>query len=108
VTSAVQTADPAVGVLHVGIDAAAPPKGTRDPELLKFAEDNGLALVTFDKDTMPTHVADHLAAGRRTRGVFIFPNGNNLSPGRIAEELILVWATSEAEEWIDRIEFLPY
>jgi hypothetical protein len=95
-------------MIHVGIDPAAPPKGTPDSELLKFAEDNGLALVTFDKETMPLHVADHIATGRHTRGVFIFPNGNALSAGRIAEELILVWATSESEEWTDRIEFLPY
>ena len=58
---------------------------------------------------MPDHVANHLAAGRHTWGVFLFPKGNYLSAGRIAEELVLVWAASQREdEWVDRIQPLPY
>jgi hypothetical protein len=56
---------------------------------------------------MPGHIGDHLASGKHTLGVFIFPDGNLLSPGRIADELIIVWVASQAEEWIDRIEYLP-
>ena len=37
----------------------------------------------------------------------LFPKGNYLSAGRIAEELVLVWATSEQDEWVDRIQNLP-
>jgi len=73
-----------------------------------FAEANGFALVSFDKKTMPGHILDHLAVGHHTCGVFLFPNGNQLSPGRVADELILVWATSDADEFIDQIVYLPY
>lgn len=108
VLGAVHGIEPAIRVVLVGWDADAPPKQTPDSELLVFAEREQMAVVTFDKTTMPGHVADHLAAGRHTRGVFIFPKGNDLSPGRVAEELVLIWATSERDEWTDRIEYLPY
>ena len=108
VVEAVRAAEPALTLLHVGHDVGTPPKGTRDPDVLSYAEANELALVTFDKRSMTTHVADHLTGGHHTWGVFIFPTGNNLGPGRIAEELVLVWATSQKDEWVDPIEFLPY
>ncbi len=100
--------EPALRFWQVGVGAAAPPKQTPDPEVLVFAEGNGLAVVTFDKRTMPGHAAAHTAAGSRTRGVFVFPDGHALSAGRIAEELVLIWATSAAEEWADLVTFLPF
>ena len=108
VLETVSRIEPAIRIRLVGWDADAPPKRTSDPDLLAFAEKEQMAIVTFDKTTMPGHTANHLAAGHHTWGVFIFANGNNLGPGRIAEELVLVWATSQQDEWVDRIEFLPY
>jgi hypothetical protein len=108
VLGALNGAEPSIAVRKIGVHPHAPPKGTLDPAVLASAEAEGLALVTFDKTTMPDHVADHLAAGKHTWGVFIFPNGNQLSAGRIAEELVLVWTASQRDEWVDRIEYLPY
>lgn len=100
--------EPAILFRQVGAYPDVPAKGTLDPDVLIFAEEAGFALITFDKRSMRTHVATHLAAGHHTWGVFIFPNGKALSAGRIAEELLMVWTASQAEEWIDQIEFLPY
>lgn len=108
VGNAVAGREPAITVLGVGIDPSSPPTGTLDPDLLAFAEAERLAVVTFDKTTMPGHAARHVAGGRHTWGVFVFPDGNDLSAGRVAAELELVWGASEADEWIDRVEFLPY
>ena len=108
VREALEAAEPAIIVRQVGAQSDAPPKGTLDPEVLLFAEREQLVLVTFDKRSMPGHVTDHLAAGHHTCGVFIFQNGNALSAGRVAGELVFVWATSPADEWVDRIEYLPY
>ncbi|MBY0456082.1 MAG: DUF5615 family PIN-like protein [Gemmataceae bacterium] len=91
----------------VGVDPDVPPKQTTDPDLLVFAEAEGLSIVTFDKDTMPGHAADHVAAGRHTWGVFVFPNGNNMSAGQIAAELAMVCGASQRDEWIDLVLFLP-
>ena len=108
VVDALNRAEPSIAVLKVGLHANAPPKGTLDPDVLRFAETEELALVTFDKTTMSGHVADHLAAGHHTWGVFLFPTGNHLSAGRIAQELVLVWAASQQDEWVDRTQTLPY
>jgi hypothetical protein len=97
--------EPSIGVQFVG-QRDAPPFGTHDAELLNYAESNSFILVTFDKKTMPNHIADHLKSSRHTSGVFIFAN-SRLPPGRIAEELLLIWATSTAEEWIDQTLYLP-
>lgn len=108
VIQAVRQVEPLMTARFSGHESGLPPKGTLDPALLIFAEENGYALVTFDINTMPRHVEDHLAAGRHTWGVFVFPNGHHLSAGVIARELQTVWGASVADEWIDRLEFLPY
>jgi hypothetical protein len=41
----------------------------------------------------------------RTPGVFIIPQ--QISVGAAIEELLLVWSSSEADEWINRILYLP-
>jgi hypothetical protein len=66
-----------------------------------------LALVTFDKTTMPGHISSHFTKGHHTYGVFIFPSGFSLSPGLVADELVIIWVASQAEEWIDVTRFLP-
>lgn len=98
---------PTAHLRTVGVDPDVPPKRTTDPELLRFAETEEFAIVTFDKDTMPGHAAAHVAAGRRTWGVFVFPNGFNLTAGFVAAELQTIYEASQADEWLDITEFLP-
>jgi hypothetical protein len=108
VAEALRRSEPLIEFHHSGHEDGTPVCGTRGPEVLVFAEDNGLALVTFDKRTMLKHVLDHLANGRHTWGVFVFPTGNEMSAGVVSQELNIVWGASDAEEWIDRFENLPY
>jgi Domain of unknown function (DUF5615) len=71
VAGALLANEPSIVVQIVG-QLDAPPLGAKDPELLEYAESNSLAIVTFDKRTMPNHVADRLQSGRHTYGVFCF------------------------------------
>jgi len=107
VLNAVLSLEPSIQIWQVGTDPFVPTKGTLDPGLLFFAEKERLALVTYDKTTMPGHTANHLAAGHHTYGVFILPNGFSLSAGRVADELMIMWVGSQADEWIDQIVYLP-
>ncbi len=107
VTQAVLKVEPAANLGTIGVDSWVPSAGTPDPELLLFAEREQLLVVTYDRNTMPGHVADHLRSGNHTWGVIVFPDGNNLSPGAIAHELLIVLLASEAEEWIDQLDYLP-
>jgi hypothetical protein len=91
----------------VGTDPDAPPKRTPDPDLLRYAEEKGFAIVTFDKETMPAHADVHIANGHHTCGVFVFPKGYSLNAGIIADELVMIWDASTPDEWIDRTVFLP-
>ncbi|OQX25797.1 MAG: hypothetical protein BWK80_13795 [Desulfobacteraceae bacterium IS3] len=93
-----------IKVLAVG-DTDAPPKGTSDPELLLWMEENGYILVTENRSTIPGHIADHFSAGRHFPGVFwIRPN---VAAGAVAEELYLIWLASEAEEYLDCTLYIP-
>jgi hypothetical protein len=79
-------------------------RGLPDPEVLRVAPDAGRLLVTPDKATMPAHFADFIAA-RESPGVLPVPR--HLNVREVAENLLLVWAASEAEEWVNRISYLP-
>lgn len=95
---------PAIEVLAVG-DAEAPPAGTPDPELLVWLEANAYILVTENRSTMPGHLAQHLAAGRRSSGIlWLRPE---VSLGAVIQELYLIWLTSTAEEFQDQALFIP-
>ena len=55
---------------------------------------------------MPRHVADHLAMGHHHWG--IFQQTRDASIGELVDVLQLIWSASEAEEWIDKFEYIPY
>ena len=54
---------------------------------------------------MPVHLRAHLAAGRHIPGILMLNPG--MSIGEVIDELELVWDASDAEEYADRISYLP-
>ena len=82
------------------------PLGSSDPEILLWAEREGRILVTFDKTTMASHLADHLQAGGRSPGIFMLRRASQLP--QVVAHLALADTASEPSEWQDRIEFIPY
>ena len=91
-----------------GIDfqsaTAAELAGVPDPEVLARAAREGRILVSHDESTMPQHFADFIAT-QDSAGVLIV--SQELSLEVAVEELVLIWTASEAEEWINRISYLP-
>jgi hypothetical protein len=81
------------------------PLGIGDPDLLLWAEREQRILVTHDPDTMPAHLADHLAAGRHSPGVFMVRRHSTLP--QIVSFLRDAAYASEPPEWQDRIQFIP-
>ena len=65
-----------------------------------------MAFLTMDKRTMPGHIADHLSARRHTWGVFTLRMG--FSVPTLVDDLVLIWSATQAEDWQDRIEWLPW
>lgn len=79
-------------------------RGLSDPALLAFAANEGRLLVSHDCNTMPAHFAEFVAS-QHSSGVFMV--AQDVAIGLVAEEIILIWETSEADEWIDVLEWLP-
>ncbi|HSH77965.1 MAG TPA: DUF5615 family PIN-like protein [Herpetosiphonaceae bacterium] len=65
---------PEIDVLQVG-ESDAPPRGTKDPEILVYLEATHRVLVTNNRDSMPDHLQEHWAGGGVCWGVFTLKTG---------------------------------
>jgi hypothetical protein len=95
--------EPAVDILDVKSSGL---RGMKDPDLLALAAQQDRILVTHDRRTMTRHFRARLAAGKSNPGLFIVPQQSAI--GFIIESLLLVWSASQAEEWRNRVEYLPF
>lgn len=96
--------DADIDVLAVG-QPSAPPRGTSDPDILAWIEKTGYVLVTANRRTIPEHTRAHYAAGRRIPGILLLRHGTSI--GEVIEQLYLLWVASDAEEYVDKILYLP-
>ncbi len=92
-------------VLRVG-DPQAPALGTKDPELLVYLDSAGRLLVTLNRSSMNAHLENHLAAGGHTWGVVWIRKRSRIQ--HVVEDLALMLEASEAEEWRDRTDEIPF
>lgn len=92
-------------VVYAVGDPGSPPKGTLDPEILCWCEDNGFILVTNNRRSMPAHLGEHLAQERHIPGIITL-NGE-MSVGETIEELVLIAEVGTIGDYRDRIEYLP-
>lgn len=79
-------------------------RGLPDSDVLAAAAREGRILVSHDFHTMPAHFADFIAT-QHSPGVFLLSQDWPIRAA--AEELLMIWETSEAEEWADFIQWLP-
>jgi len=96
--------DPEIDVLAIG-QPLAPPKGTPDPDILAWIEQAEYILVTANRRTIPEHVRRHYAAGRHIPGILFLRRGADV--GQVIEQLYLLWAASDAQEYVDKLLYLP-
>jgi hypothetical protein len=97
--------DEQIDELRVG-EEGAPLLGTLDPDILRFCDDHRRLLITLNRISMPQHVADHLVAGGTFWGLCWVEKV--WSFGDVLATLHLIWEASEAEEWINHTETIPY
>ncbi|HLA12378.1 MAG TPA: DUF5615 family PIN-like protein [Pyrinomonadaceae bacterium] len=79
-------------------------RGVSDQDVLTLARRENRILVTHDRRTMPRHFASFIV-GNTSPGVFIVTQ--KLSVSIAIEELVLIWAASDSEEWVNLIVDLP-
>ena len=76
-----------------------------DSEVLDFAAAENWIVVSHDVNTMRDAAYSRLKAGLVMHGLLLASQRTPVSS--IIESLLLIWAASEAEEWVDQVEFLP-
>ena len=79
-------------------------EGLQDPEVLRIAAESGRILVSQDRRTMPAHFA-RFKAGNGSPGVILLREAIAISTA--IDELFLIWVASEAEEWTNRLVWIP-
>ncbi len=79
-------------------------EGITDPDVLAISAEQERVLVSHDRKTMPSEFAKFITS-KRSSGVIII--SRRLPMDVVIEELLLIWAVSSAEEWVDRIAKLP-
>jgi hypothetical protein len=84
--------------------SALPLHGAADPEVLALAAGAGRVLVSHDRRTLPDCFRQFIAS-QPSPGLIII--SQKLPIARAAELLHLLWAASEAEEYVNIIYSLP-
>jgi predicted nuclease of predicted toxin-antitoxin system len=95
---------PELEVISVGDDIA-PPKGTLDPEILMWIENNNYTLITRNRKSMPDHFKHHLSMGHHIQGILTLRP--KASMGEIIEYLLLIWELVDINEYKDQIVHIP-
>lgn len=78
--------------------------GLDDAEVLARAALDGRILVTHDQRTMPRHFGEFVQA-QRSPGLLVVPQ--HLPLREVVDDLILIGTATDADEWVNRVAFLP-
>jgi len=81
------------------------PLGSDDPTILLWAEREGRLLLTEDVHTMPTHLSQHLQAGRHSPKVFVIAAGYTI--GQLLNSLELIAHAGDAADYSDTLTYVP-
>jgi hypothetical protein len=79
-------------------------RGLPDPEVLLLAARERRVLVTHARRTMPAHFARFIN-DRTSPGVLVVSQNSGIAA--VADELLLIWAASDSQEWINLIVNIP-
>lgn len=90
------------------IDFALPksiiPERMKDADILDLAHSANRIVVSHDVRTMPRWF-DQCVQNRRCAGLILVPE--KLPMRDVIEDLLLIWHLAEADEWVNRLAWLP-
>ena len=76
-----------------------------DDQVLQYASEEGLLVVSHDVNTMTAAAEQRVKAGQPMSGLVMVHQMDPIEPS--IESLILIWSASDAEEWHNLICYLP-
>jgi hypothetical protein len=94
---------PWIDAVDVG-DVSTLPLGSKDPDILLWAERNDRILVSQDYK-MPTHLANHLRAGRHSPGVLLLRRGSPVAD--VVDTLAIIAHAGEPADCLDTFLYIP-
>jgi hypothetical protein len=80
--------------------------GATNADVLALAQADGWIVVSHDVSTLRAEADRRVRDGPGVAGVLLTPQ-HSLTRD-VAECLVLIWTASEAEEWRDRVVFIPF
>ena len=93
-------------VQQVGLSSAT------DPEILAFAAAERRITISRDKSTMLDFAAERVKLGEPMPGLLLvrpnFARRHARGLGQVIDELMLIAECSDAEEWTNIIQFIPF
>jgi hypothetical protein len=95
--------NPNLRVFAVG-DPGSPPKGTLDPEILRWCEENRCILITDNRKSMPLHLRAHLFKEHHIPGIITL--NISMSIGETIEALLLIAGAGIPDDYQDCITYL--
>ena len=75
-----------------------------DATVLRIAAESGRILISHDRKTIPGHLARFLES-QSSPGVIIVSQALDIGPA--IEDLLIIWAASDAVEWRNQLGFVP-
>ena len=79
--------------------------GQDDITILKWADQNGMVILSHDVSTMTKHAYDRMEDGQLVAGLIEVPQA--LPIGQAIEDILTIAECSTAEEIVNRVVFLP-
>jgi len=79
-------------------------RGRPDEVVLDYAAAHGLLLLSHDYTTMPAAAIQRIKSGLAMTGLVMVPQRHRMRI--VIDDVVLIWAASDADEWIGRIEYL--
>jgi hypothetical protein len=78
--------------------------GMSDPQVLAIAAAEGCILLSHDRETMPAHFKV-FASDTGSPGLIIVSQA--LEIREVIEQVLLIWAVTDGEEWRNQIGYIP-
>lgn len=78
--------------------------GWTDLEVLNWVAQEGRVLVSHDQRTMPKYFAEFVVTQTSSGVILVL---KSLPVNEAINNLIKIWQTLEAEDWVNRIAYLP-
>jgi Domain of unknown function (DUF5615) len=101
---AVLRLNPQIDILRVG-SSDAPALGTLDPDILVYLQKSQRILLTDNRKSMPEHLQKHWVNNGFIWGLFWLRPQATIR--ELAEDMVLIWETTEAEEWKNQLIWIP-